>query len=403
MDDVVRELVGELVAAAAGEWRKQCLEGQAVELIVEHVSAMSLDNRLAAYSALLLQLGPRDGEPTESRADGLLRLEVLKRCFWVFWGRFPRDVFALLVVLVRRALRLDEVSEEEEELPDVGPTGVRGMVKTTDVTLALQCIAVFWVIARDKFEAGGQQLEEALSGLEAVVGGGQIARPETSDDLARISLDAIVLPLLGDVLITLCAKDPTVALDELPLVEGSPVWRDAFACESVGSRTLAELEWFLVLCQKHARWVDARECEEARRTAAGPERRRLLGFGRAAWEDEGVSKTTFARDELLDWARPRLAQDRPFLEPSSGTHTTLPEGQWQRLSSTLASRVLFLLLSVFEGPGDFNSALSDLAVAVAHSPWMLQQLAPRHARVFLQRLALLPNRPGALHLPAASA
>jgi len=400
VDDIVRELVGDLVAAAASSWQQQCLDGQAIELIAEHVSAMSTRSRIVAFSSLLLQMQPSKDEMGNAAAMEL-RLEVLKRCMWFFWGRFPQDAFALLAVLVRRALRLDEESTAEEELPEIGLCGVRSSVAAPEVNLAILCIMVFWLVAREKAEAG-EFLAEALVGLESVLGSPlpEDEQPQSPDDFARLTLDLAVLPLLGDALLTLSVREPESALATLPLLQSSSLWRDAFTCQSPGCQTLVELEWFLVLCDRHIEWREALAREKEQRRDPSQQLFNLsLGvrYLGAGWENTEASKVvekqrSVAQDSLLDWAHPRLGQDRPLLEPQLGAHTTLPEQQWQRLCSAITCRLLLILLSVFEGAGDFDGAMNDLVVAVANSPWMLQRLAPRHARAFLRRVAIVPTR-----------
>mmetsp|Transcript_65281 Transcript_65281/g.168576 ORF Transcript_65281/g.168576 Transcript_65281/m.168576 type:complete len:917 (-) Transcript_65281:25-2775(-) len=406
VDDIVRELVGDLVAAASGAWQKQCIEGHAIELIAEHVSAMTAASRVSAFASLLVQMGSRSGE-VECGTALELRLEALKRCIWVFWDRFPEDIFALLAVLVRKALCLDASSAEEVDLPSLGLCGIRKAVTTSDLSLVLLSIMMFWVVARDKAEAG-EFLEEALRGLESVLGSSlpEGERPESTDDFARLVLDAIALPCFADTLLTLTVQDPTYALGMLPLLQSSALWSDAISCKSPGLQTLTEIEWFLGLCRRQSEWSQAGEivsaCRQSQPVSGCGSGMRLLGPG---WHDARASQAELerstARDSLLDWARPRLAQDRPLLEPPLRAHTTLPEQQWERLCGAVACRSLFVLLSVFEGESDFDGAMNDLVVAVAQSPWMLRRLEPHHARAFLSRLAVVPMRLEDEHLCAA--
>merc|ERR1712194_771069 len=90
-------------------------------------------------------------------------------------------------------------------------------------------------------------------------------------------------------------------------------------------------------------------------------------------------------------ARPALARDQALLQPQPETQTSLPDSHWEGMRRALAARGLFLLLSVFEHDRDFDGAMSDLVVAVTHSPWMLKVLSPRHVQRFLQRIALVPT------------
>jgi len=161
VDDIVRSLVRHLSAVAADSWVEQCLEGQAVELIVEHMTALTIQGRLDAYVRFLFELGVRAAGPSATDArrrsgdrvgasvqdgegaggssgrpgrldrmdrggregggatpESILRAEVLKQCMWVFWVRFPQEAFLLLAVLVGRALCLaDDASGVAEEQP----------------------------------------------------------------------------------------------------------------------------------------------------------------------------------------------------------------------------------------------------------------------------------------------
>jgi len=376
VDDIVGELVQELTDAASGRWLQHCLEGQALELIAEHAAALAPERRLEAYARLLLTLGTCTSDSTP---EGSLRVEVLKRCVWVFLGRFPHEAFSLMAGLVRRTLRMAGGAPAEEELPDLGPIGVDAGVRPDDLGVTLICIVNFWAALRERSQHDAAVAVEALSGLEALLGRrfeGQEA-PRSVDDFARLTLEVAVLPLLTDSLLSLSVKEPGAALAVLPAVQSSALWRDALSSGSVGRLHLEELEWYLGLCHRHLAWTIAcEELAEAKR-----------GFDGDAKAERNRSA---ARDALLDWARPRLARDDPLLEPRSGMHTSLSDEQWASLRRAAACRCLLLLLSAFEGEGDFDGAMHDLAVAAAQSPWLLKLLQPRQVRAFMRRMARIP-------------
>lgn len=410
VDDIVRKLIDDLVMAASGAWRMQCLEGQAVELIAEHLSALSTEARLEAFTSLLLRLGPAGSAGTEAAAALVapLRQQVFKHCLWIFWGRFPEDSFALITMLVRRALRLDDACEEEEELPELGCTGVRSSANANDISVAILCTILFWVIVRDKAEAGSG-VQEAFSGLERIGKSpfSDDARPQGGDEFARIALEAVALPLLVDSLLTLAVKEPerALALMKLECLRQSRLWQDAFNSNCSGAILLKDLEWLLILNDKHSEWVDAHSEQEAQwkvtkpRLAAGIfanscDFARISGWkdpDREEWLAKAEQQCSMSRDVVLDWAHPRIASDAPLMSPPRGFHTSIVEGQRRRLCSAVTCRVLLVLLSVFEGAADFEGAM-NLGVTLANSPWMLQVVTPYQARSFLHRLAVLPTR-----------
>jgi len=376
-----------------------------VELIAEHLAAMTAEARLDAFVALLLRLGPAVGAVGLDAAASLtapLRGEVFKHCLWIFWSRFPQDSFALLVALARKSLRLDDASAvEEEELQDLGRTGIRCAVQANDLGVTIMSTMVFWVILREKVDTEQGQAE-AAAGLEKLLQAPLVetVRPQTGDDVARMGLEVIVLPLLADALLTLTVKDPDSALALLECLRQSRLWEDAFTCNCSTAPLLKELEWFLALCGKHADWAAAQAAQDAQwkvsmpRPAAGI--CRSMDFARACgWDDVALTSTEQvcckARTELLDLAHPRLACDMPLLAHPRGTPAVLPRHQWEDLCSTVTCRVMFILLSVFEGAGDFEGAM-NLGVSLSSSPWVLQLLTPLQARTFLHRLALLPAR-----------
>lgn len=401
IDDLVREHVGAMVLSASGG---QGLQGNAVEIIADHVAAMTAEGRVAAWAGLLLRLGPpSDGQHADSNALEPWRWEALKLCIWVFWGRFPNEAPRLLAVLSHRALQLHVVGEaEEEEFPEIGPIGVSRSVRTGDVLLALRCAEAFWVVSRDRVAKGGAALVAAAGGLQELLGAGAEAAA-SPEDFALQLLGAVVLPVVCDMLTTLSARAPAAAIAAMPWLEASLLWRDAFASRTANAVALEELSWFAGLCARHEAWSGRQELEDAVRMRRPVSRRVLGGFGAAPADVCDDARALGLRDELLDWARPRLAMDRALLEPLPGTHTTLEEGRWQRLSSTVASRTALMLLSVFEATGDLDGALGDLVVALARSPWLLDRLQPRQARALLERLVLVPTRSEDPRLSAAQA
>jgi len=364
VDDIVGELVQELVTAASGPmWVEKCLQGQAVELIVQHLTPLRPEARLDAYCGLLLLLGARC---TEETREGCLRVEVLKRCIWAFLQQFPHEGFALIAVFVRRTLHLDvedSMATTSAELPDVGPSGVAAEAKPEEIALALLCVPLFWAALRDHAEADTHMAQEALSGLEALLGRPVLTEKplENVDDMLRVGLELVALPLLVDALLSLAVRDPEGAARILPQISESPMWRDSLSCEACGHEQLKELSWYLRLCQLHSDST----------THAG-----------------GTTKVAAA---LLAYARPRLARDRPLLEPETGSRTLLPDGWRKDLQRAAACRVLLMLLQAFESEQDFDGAMQELAVAAAQSPWLLRVLQPIHVRSFLRRLALVPT------------
>jgi len=364
VDDIVGELVQELVTAASGPmWVEKCLQGQAVELIVQHLTALRPEARLDTYCGLLVLLGERC---TEETREGCLRVEVLKRCVWAFLQQFPHEGFMLIAVFVRRTLHLDVedfMAKTSAELPDIGPSGVAAEAKPEEIALALLCVPLFWAALRDHAEADTQMAQGALSGLESLLGRQALAGEplETIDDMLRIGLERVALPLLVDALLSLAVRDPEGAARILPQISESPMWRDSLSSEAHGHEQLKELSWYLRLCQLH---------------------------GDATTHTSGSPKVAAA---LLAYARPRLARDRPLLEPETGSHTLLPDGWRKDLQRAAACRVLLMLLQAFESEQDFDGAMHDLAVAAAQSPWLLRVLQPMHVRSFLRRLALVPT------------
>lgn len=382
VDDIVRELVGDLVEAASGpHWPEQCLQGQAMELIAEHAAALRPKSRLEAFAALLLRVGCGAAFDDLERAfrpgcQGLAkghRAQALQHCMWVFWSRFPDEAFSLLTVVVRRTLHLDDPSAEEEEQQEIGPVGVRAAARAEDIELSLLVLAAFWELAREKVDG----IEEGLAGLEQLTGHPCEASAET---FPNIVLETAVLPLFTDAMLCLSVKAPARAAALLPAIQASALYRDAFSSSAVCASNLTDLEWYLNLCQQHAEWQLAHE--EALRLKP-----RFHGLQSEAF-DKADLRCNNAVDALM--ALPRLAMDRSLMQPLRDAHTSLPELQWEHLRQALACRAILLLIEVQE---DVEEAL-NLAVAVAQSPWLLTLLKPSHARVILSRMASVPTVEG---------
>jgi len=362
VDDIVRTLVGDLVSTASGSWVEQCLEGQAIELIAQHISALQVENRLDAFATFLVELGKHSSSIDGGSGDGTLRATVLERCVWVYWGSFPQEVFALLAVLVKRSLGTASGAVVQESLPDVGEIGVSTEASPASIVVSIHCLVAFWVVVRDK--AGDEcAMEEAFSGLERLFGiTPQVDDSTTSDDLARMALEIVILPLLLDSLLCLSVKDVDSALKVLAMLQESQLWQDAFSSSGFRSEGLAELEWYLGLHQ------------------------------RGGASSQSQSDASIAREAMLDWARMRLTRDQALLEPIPGSNTSFAAEHWENMRRVLAYRVLEVLLTSYEQACDFDGAAHDLAVVVAQSPWMLRLVRPELLRSFLQRVALIPLR-----------
>jgi len=397
VDDIVHTLVTDLMDAASSSWIEQCLEGRAVELIAEHVSALSFERRLEAYTSFLLQLGANSnnlrGAPVkeqESESEGQvaipleLEVEVLKRCLWVFWNRFPHEALALIAALVRRTLHLGESTWIQQHDAEVGPLGVSDEVRPEELCLALHCISAFWFVVRDK-AVEGTSVGEAFSGMQVLLRQPPEIKVKSADDFALTVLELILLPLLTDSLLSLAALDSETALNMLPALQGSLLWRDAFSCNTPCAVTLSELEWYLHLWEKSRALTAAQQSLE--KQIAGTQGM-PAGFGAGG---EAEERLRASQEALLDWARERLARDQPLLQPQQDTHTSVLDEQWKNMQRAIACRVLFCLLSIFERTRDFEGGY-ELVVLVAQSPWLLRLLRPGHARSFLRRFALIPTR-----------
>lgn len=403
VDVIVSELVRALVESAAGpSWAEQCLRGHALDLIAEHAAALRPRGRIEAFSTLLLQLGFGAGFATSKalpldklrasdarRQTGIEspRGQALQRCLWVFWSRFPDEAFALLATTVRRILRVDEPAAQEEEQPDIGFVGLRAAVQVEDLDLGLLLLAAFWVVVREKAAAGeGLGTTAALEGLQKMLGHEVVDReaaPLSADGFGRLALELVVLPLFADTMLCISVKAPETAATGLREIEATALWRDAMSCGLDRSGALEELQWYLELCHRHEEWSRAKAEAKLQGGAAGAK----VGSEASRERRRGV-----ALDALLNWARPRLAADRPLLQPRPEAHTCLPEPHWEAMRRAIACKSILLLMSAFEAEGDFSGAFNDLTVAVAESPWLLSMLSAKHARLFLTRLAKVPSR-----------
>eukprot|EP00927_Polykrikos_kofoidii_P048731 TRINITY_DN42946_c0_g1_i1.p1 TRINITY_DN42946_c0_g1~~TRINITY_DN42946_c0_g1_i1.p1 ORF type:complete len:1046 (-),score=206.37 TRINITY_DN42946_c0_g1_i1:138-3068(-) len=462
VDDIVCALVQDLVNAAADMWEKQCLEGYAVELIAEHMQPLSVQQRLEAYSCLLLELGLRcEGDRSKSVNSGPTqvggaspspRLQVLRRCLWVFWERHPREVFALVSVLVRRVIQrgdspsnasggdaevCDDVPIDEDNIESWRRGAPGGVARPAQLAVAIDCLVAFWVVVRDRTENETISVDEAIMGLEMLLDHPLEEPPKTRMEFARTVLEMVVLPLVTDTLLCLsaaaamtapggcggssgdgivaCTRNDAstkegsadgagitggfeVALATVSSLRDTSLWYDAFRCEAKCAGALGELDWFLALCKRSEAWnIVRRELataqKEAGATVAGVARvggMEVLSRVNQEKELELQQRCNIARDALLSWVGLRLSQDQPLLQPSRGMHTLLSEDHWLRLRRMIASSVLLLVLSVFESTQDFDGALRELVVAAAQSPWMLEMAYPCHLRAFVRRLALIP-------------
>lgn len=372
VDDIVDTLVRDLINTASSSWVEQCIQGSAIELIAEHISALQVDNRMEAFAAFLTELG-KHSDGVDEAGEGSLRATVLERCMLTFWNQFPREVFQLLAVLVRKSLGIAHGTVAEEVRPAVGPIGVSSEASSANIVLSLRCLVAFWVVMRDK-QGDDFGLEEAFAGLERLTG---TLPPEVNDcttsaDLARVALKVVILPLLLDSLLCLSVKDVDSALMVLPMLQKSQLWQDAFSSCGDMADGIAELDWYLGLHQRCSDWSSA--------------------FSKRRVEAEVQSDESTARDALLDWARMRLARDQSLLQPVAGSQTTLAAGHWENMRRAIACQVLEVLLSTYEQACDFDGATHDLAVVVAQSPWMLSLVRPEIVRSFLQRVALIATR-----------
>eukprot|EP00435_Cladocopium_sp_Y103_P070262 s1508_g34.t3 len=175
VDDIIWEHVQELILAASGpHWQEQCLHGKAVEIILEHCAVLQPELRREAFAELLLRVGSVGADASVACAVALARGEftaqaqVMKRCFAVFWSRFPFEVFAAMAGLVHRVLKLDDQSTSEALLDGV-PAGVQENAHAEDMVHLILCLLVFWTIARDK-ASEGESVEQAQEGLKALAG-----------------------------------------------------------------------------------------------------------------------------------------------------------------------------------------------------------------------------------------
>jgi len=408
VDDIVWEHVQALIVTASGpRWQEQCLHGKAVELVLEHCKALQPELRREAFAELLLRVGSSGANASVACAVALAQGEftaqaqVMKRCFAAFWSLFPNEVFAVMAGLVHRVLKLDDQSAREALLDNV-PSGARENAHAEDMVHLILCLLVFWTIARDK-AAEGDTVDQAQDGLKTLVGE-DVQAPGLLEILAgdpcqaflRAALGTAIVPLLTDVLLCLCVKEPALALPMLPPLQASVLWTDAFNSAAVNN--LSDLEWFLLLYVKHNAWRSAfQEASAQQVLAAKPTLARYgaavqpgPGSGHTAEAEKAAQESKVAREALLDWAQDRLARPRPLVEPQPRSQTALPEEHVQNLRKALAWRVLLPLIDCFEAELDFQGAMQDLFVSVDESPWMLKMLDQRHARALLSRVACIP-------------
>mmetsp|Transcript_62222 Transcript_62222/g.148454 ORF Transcript_62222/g.148454 Transcript_62222/m.148454 type:complete len:901 (+) Transcript_62222:104-2806(+) len=389
VDQIVRALIDDLVQAAAGSWVEQCLEGIALDYIAEHLSALSAQHRVDAYVGLLLHLGAKSDEvtsedsiginiregfflpehpkPTNGAEKGLkpgvskadLRAKLLQRCMWAFWDKFPSEAFALLAVLAKRTLRVEEQADAPVK-----------EVSAQELVLNLHCLAAAWVVLRSLPE-DSHEVEQSVEGLVNIVEGNPPGLEEPGD-FGNLALEKVIVPLLVDVSMTLAAHEPGLALMTLEELRDSSLWRDASSCQPLCWRYLVELEWCLELHRRHKEW-------RAMLTTAGKQE-----------SAEDQRQLSIAKEALLSVARTRFKQEQPLLEPQSSACTALPADRWEGLRQLLLDRCLHMLLNVFQEDCDFDGAVYDLAVSVAESPWVLKLLRPAASRNFLLSLARLP-------------
>jgi len=413
VDDLVCEHVQELVATVATSGLEHCISGQAIELIAEHLSALTVECRLESFTDLVLDLckcahGESDDHAPSSAKDRdveILAPKLLARCMTVFWDRYPQEAFPLLAILVRRALRLGGAPTPEQQLPEVGLTGVRATVQPSEVGIALGGIVAFWSVMRDIGTA--PIITDAFDGLELLFGAPpQGSLPRTIEEFASLTLSLAVAPLLTDTLFSFAVCDQTQAIAALAELRNSLLWKDVFnaRCNVEISEHLDELKWYLGLMERHSQWfkLQAQLQQQRLHGLREPLIERVNEIGSSHNGERGVDddlklRCGESRSALLEWARERLRRDKSFLEARPGVHTMLPNDLWENLRRTCAFRATRALLSVFEATGDFDGAMNDLAVLVAESPWLLKLLRPEHSQDFLRRIALIPSSLERLH------
>ena len=415
VDDIVSMHVSELLLVASGPlWQDRCLREDAVEVILEHCQVLRPEPRREALASLMLRLGRSAGPQAVAeavaqtcRGDATPLTEVVKRGFSAFWTRFPEEAFSAITFLVHRALRIDD-SSAQEAVVDSAPAGVREEADVEELAFVVLCLLVFWLVARDA--SASTPIERASAGLSKLTGLpsedssgllGLLHQVGQGDEwrFLRSALDGVVVPLLTDTLLCLCAKDPQRALPLLPAMQASSLWTDAFHSAAASTVNLSDLEWFLLLYGKHRLWKEAfREASAERSAAQAPALTRFgaavrpgPAVGHAAEAKKASLESVAAREVLFDHARDRLGKERPLLEPLPATQTVLQEGHWQGLQKAMAWRLLLPLLDCFESESDFQGAMEELFVAVADSPWMLKTLDPRHAQALLARVAHIPT------------
>lgn len=402
VEHIVQELVNDYVKRASGpSWSQEVLEGDGLHLVAEHAKSLKSRGRIEAFSTLIFNLGAGASLTDGSSAtdpDGQLhiRAQALRRCLEVFWDTCTEDVFGLAAELVTRALRVKERLLLGEDRFD----GIKASVRVEDMQLAILCLVLLWVAGRTRSD-NRQGVKAALIGLEHILGepfSQELLESMTDEDFFRTALDLVVGPLLTDCLACLVTKEPNSALRILEPLRASTLWNNIFSSDRPCKQQLAELEWFMELCQLHQQWTLAHQEAVDQRCAAPP---RLAGFGSSVRVEfggmeileEAERRLKTSHSNLLQWALSRLESDLRFLEPHVGSHTLLDEQQWTLMKQGLAWRVVQALLESYELEGDYDGALQELAVAMSQSPWLLKLLRPEHARAFLHRLALVPSHP----------
>jgi len=400
IDDIVIPLVADLAESATNSVKVNCCDGQTIELIAEHVSAMSQEGRFDTYSSFVLRLGMKGGIQTctsaQHAAQGAERskafgesMEVLTRAMWVFWTRFPCEALAFLAFFVQKVLS-DDAAYDEHRVNQVS-LDYQSQANPDEIRIALLCIVAGWAVLKEVSE-DAFIAREAARGLDLIFEAQSVFKtvPQDVDELPSTVLDILLLPLLHDLLLSYIIKDEAGALALLPHLQDSFLWHSAVELRTASFETIADLEFYLRLLEKqHSLLARAGEGEDSFIPASGH------GGIPGAANSPGpmvLESRQAAFHNFLDDAHLRLASDRPFLaSPPGGTQTCLTAHQNEGMQLALVWRVLMLLLSAFENESDFNGAMHDLTVAVAQSPWVLQLLQPQHARSFLSRLAQIPS------------
>jgi len=114
--------------------------------------------------------------------------------------------------------------------------------------------------------------------------------------------------------------------------------------------------------------------------------------------DLEMSELVYVRSHrlLVDSVFERLQENAPLFQPEPGMNTTLSQDRWVNMRAALTSAMLLIAIAVFEAVGDFQGAMSDLALRVAQSPWALKLMRPQQVRSFMHHLAFI-TVPDTLH------